>query len=343
MRNFTLKQSSSRSPITLLLSAMLALTLAGCSWIPFFGKDKETDQAAIEAIDTTEQKVYREAQSSLRSGNYQQAIAQLELLEARFPFGRYAEQAQLELVFARYMSFDLDGAKGAAERFIRLHPQHSNVDYAYYIKGLSAYSQNQSLMDRFFEPDYAKRDMTPVREAYADFAQLLARYPDSPYVADTKQRMIHLRNLLAQSELGVADYYLRRNAFVAAAKRAKYVLEVYPQSESTADALVVLIESNYKLGLTDEANNALRVLAINYPNYSAFDEQGNLVLDERIRNRDRSWTNIMTLGLFDRPEVPPPLKIQHPEGFQPPAVQPQPESRDTEKKRGWFSWLPFIS
>ncbi len=321
---------------------LMAVTVAGCSWIPFFGKDKDT-RGDVEEINTTEQKVYREAQRSLRSGNYQQAISQLELLEARFPFGRYAEQAQLELVFARYMSFDLDGASAAAERFIRLHPQHSNVDYAYYIKGLSAYGKNQGLMDRFFKTDYAKRDMAPARQAYSDFAQLLARYPDSPYVADTKQRMVHLRNLLARSELAVADYYMRRNAYVAAAKRAKYVLEVYPQAESTAEALTVLVEANYKLGLEDEANNALRVLAINYPNHPSFDENGNLVLDEQIRNRDRSWTNIMTLGLFDRPDVPPPLKIQHPEGFEPPPVQPQPQVEEAPKKRGgWFSWLPFI-
>ncbi len=319
----------------------LCLLQTGCSWMPFFGKDKDND-LNVEEIDTTEQKVYREAQRSLRAGNYQQAITQLELLEARFPFGRYAEQAQLELIFARYMSFDLDGTRAAAERFIRLHPQHSNIDYAFYIKGLAAYGKNSGLMDRFFKTDYSKRDMAPVQEAYSDFAQLLARYPNSPYVPDAKQRMVHLRNLLARSELAVADYYLRRNAHIAAAKRAKYVLEVYPQADTTAEALTVLVEANYKLGLTEEANNALRVLALNYPNYAGFDEQGNLVLDERIRNRDRSWTNIMTLGLLDRPEVPPPLKIQHPEGFEPPPVAPQPERPQPEKKRGWFSWLPFV-
>ncbi len=305
--------------------------------MPFFGDD---DKRA-EEIETSEQKLYRDSQRLLRSGNYTQAIGTLEALEARFPFGRYAEQAQLELIYARYMSFDLEGAIAAAERFIRLHPQHSNIDYAFYVKGLASFSMNDGIMDRLFETDGSKRDMAPVRAAYADFAQLLARYPESPYVPDTRQRMIHLRNTLARSELAVADYYMRRSAFVAAANRARFILESYPQAEATPEALVVLVEANYKLGLEDEANNALRVLALNYPNYPAFDEDGNLILAERIRNRDRSWTNVMTLGLLDRPEVPPPIRIKHPDGFVPPEVAPQPEE-EKPKRKGWFSWLPFV-
>ena len=307
--------------------------------MPFIGGDEK--EAPPEELETTEQKLYRDAQRLLRSGNHQQAITQLELLEARFPFGRYAEQAQLELIYARYMSYDLDGATSAADRFIRLHPQHSNIDYAFYIKGLASAGKNEGLMDRLFDTDQARRDMAPIRDAYADFGQLLARYPTSQYAADVKQRMVHLRNMLARSEIAVADYYMRRAAFVAAANRARYVLENYPQSESTPDALLILIEANYKLGLEEEANNALRVLSLNYPQNPAFDESGNLVLASTIRNRDRSWANVMTLGLFDRPDVPPPIKISHPEGFVPPAVEAQPEA-PKEKKRSWFSWLPFI-
>jgi len=321
----------------IVLVAVFGVWLSACSWIPFFGGD---DKADME-IETSEQKVYRDAQRLLRAGNYQQAISQLELLEARFPFGRYAEQAQLELIYARYMSFDLDGATSAADRFIRLHPQHSNIDYAFYIKGLAGVNRNQGLMDRLFETDAAKRDMAPMRQAYADFGQLLARYPDSQYAPDVRQRMVYLRNVLARSEIAVADYYMRRFAYVAAANRARFVLENYPQSESTPDALLVLVEANYKLELQEEANNALRVLALNYPSHPAFDESGNLVLTSTIRNRDRSWTNVMTLGLFDRPEVPPPIKIRHPEGFEPPQVDAQPE-KPKEKKRRWYSWLPFI-
>lgn len=312
--------------------------LGACSWMPFVGGD---DKEAEVAAETSEQKLYRDAQRYLRSGNYQQAIGQLELLEARFPFGRYAEQAQLELIYARYQSFDLDGAIAAADRFIRLHPQHSNIDYAFYIKGLAGISKNEGLMDRLFDIDISKRDMAPMRAAYADLGQLLARYPNSQYAPDATQRMIYLRNVLSRAEMAAADYYMRRGAFIAAANRAHYVLETYPQSEATPDALLILVESNYRLGLQDESNNALRILSLNYPQHPAFDESGNLVLANTVRNRDRSWTNIMTLGLFDRPEIPPPLKIVHPEGFTPPAVEPQPAS-EVKKGRSWFSWLPFI-
>lgn len=308
-------------------------TVAACSWMPFFGDDDRPPE-----IETNEQRVYAQAQRALRTSNYTMAISVLEQLEARFPFGRYADQAQLELIYARYMSQRHAEVQASAERFIRLHPQHANVDYAYYIKGLSAFNQNRNLLDRFFETDIYKRDMGPAVSAYNDFGQLLARYPDSHYAADAKQRMVHLRNVIARSELAVADYYLRRAAYIAAANRARYVLETYPNSDATADALVVLVECNWKLGLKEEANNALRVLALNYPNHSVFDQKGNLVLDERIRNRDRSWTNMMTLGLLDRPDVPPPITIQHPEGFVPPPTE---GGKDEEKCKKWC-WVPFV-
>lgn len=292
------------------IMAALITALSACGW---FGKDDDEFEID-ESVSVSEQILYRDAQRYLRSGNYNQAISALEVLEARFPFGRYAEQAQLEMVYSRLMSSDLDGAVAAADRFIRLHPNHTNVDYAFYIKGLASFGKNAGIMDRIIETDESKRDMGPARTAYADFAQLLARYPNSPYAPDARQRMVYLRNLLARSELNIADYYMRRGAYVAATNRARYVLETYPRTQVTDEALLVMIEANHKLGLTEEANNALRVLALNYPDHDAFDENGSLVLAKRIRNRDRSWTNIMTLGLIDRPKVPPPITITQPNG-----------------------------
>lgn len=327
----------------LLLLSVLVGAVSACQYIPFIGgRDKDED----EDLNTTEQILYSTAQRSLRSGNYDRAIDVLERLEARFPFGRYAEQAQLELVYARYQSSDHDTARSAADRFIRLHPQHSNIDYAYYLKGLAAYNKNRSLLDRVFSSDISQRDMTAAHLAYADLAQLLQDYPHSQYAPDARQRMVYLRNLLAASELHIADYYLRRGAYVAAANRARFVLENYPTAkEPIPEALIVLVEANYKLGLTDAANDALRVLAINYPHHSSFDVNGDLVLAERIRNRDRSWMNLMTFGLLGRPEVPPPLTLEHPEGFEPPPVPARDESQPDEKKkkkRSWLRWLPFI-
>lgn len=298
-----------RTTRTGLLALLLSLSLlGGCALVPFWGGDEEAE--AEDDINATEQLLYRNVQRSLRSGNYQQAISNLELLEARFPFGRYAEQAQLELIYAHYMGYNPDAARSAADRFIRLHPQHPNVDYAYYLKGLAAFNKNRGILDRLFATDLSKRDMTSAREAYADFTELLSRFPDSPYAPDARKRMLYLRNLLGRHELNVANFYMERGAYVAAANRARFVVETYSKSDAVPDALALLVEANYKLGLQDAANDALQVLALNFPEYEAFDSEGNLVLTEQIRNRDRSWTNLVTLGLLDRPDIPPPIKLR---------------------------------
>ncbi len=213
-----------------LLILCLLLGAASCSMIPFIGKDKDKKDFEQEDLNATEQMLYRNSQRSLRAGNYAAAIEGLQRLEARFPFGRYAEQAQLEIIYAHYMAASYESAKTAADRFIRLHPGHPHVDYAYYLKGLSSYSQNRSLMDRIYASDPAKRDMTSARDAYADFATLLARYPTSRYVPDARARMLYLRDLLARSELNIADYYMKRRAYAAAANRARYVIETYSKS-----------------------------------------------------------------------------------------------------------------
>ncbi len=333
-------------PNTLKVSLIVALLLGalqGCALWPFGDKDDDGE----EDLETTEQALYRNAQRYLRSANYDIAIKNLEGLEARFPFGRYAEQAQLELIYARHMSLDHEAARTAADRFIRLHPTHSNIDYAYYLKGMSSYNKNASLLDRLVATDPSKRDMTAAREAYADFAQLLARYPQSQYTPDARQRMVYLRNLLGAAEINVADYYMRRGAYMAANNRAQYVLDHYSQSLAVPDALVILVECNWRLGLEAAANDTLRVLAENYPSHSAFDSEGNLVLADRVLSRDRSWTNIVTFGLLDRPEVPPPIMLQHPEGYTPrnvtdPSTEEETGTDDKAPKKGWFSWLPFI-
>lgn len=313
--------------------AALATSLAGCAWMPFVGDDEE----APEEVETTEQILYESAQSSLRSSNYRAGIEKLGRLEARFPFGRYAEQAQLELIYANYMAGDLEAAEAAADRFIRLHPQHDDIDYAYYLRGLIADADGTGLFDRLRPADVSKRDTTAARKAFAHFAALLRDHPDSDYAKDARQRMIHLRNVIANSEIHIANYYISRGAHVAAANRARAVIENYSQTPAAAHALAILVEANYKLGLEAAANDALRILAINHPEYPAFDDAGNLVLEETIRNRDRSWVNVMTLGLLDRPDAPPPLKIQHPEGFQPPPPAAQaPEAAAEGRKRPWY-------
>lgn len=291
----------------ILIVAVVCTQLAACSWMPFFGRDRDVEEV------TSEQVLYQAAQRSLRSGNYNNAITQLQRLEAQFPFGRYAEQAQLELIYAYYMAFRPDAARSAADRFIRLHPQHANVDYAYYLKGLAAYEQDRGFFDRFVPTDLAARDIGAARESFADFGQLLARYPNSDYAPDARQRMIYLRNLLARSEIMVGRYYLSREAYVAAVNRGRNVVENYPTTPSVPDGLALMIEGYLKLNLPEPANDSLRVLVANYPDFQALDADGNFRISPEVRNRDRSWINILTLGALDRPDTPPILEVRIPE------------------------------
>lgn len=283
--------------------AIAGCAISGCSWFSDENEDQLADQSS-------EQVLYKSAQTSMRSGNYDLGIMKLQRLEARFPFGRYAEQAQLEVIYGHFMSSDLDTAQASCDRFIRLHPLHPNVDYAYYMRGLTSSSRNTGLFDRYFGGDESRRDMSHVRQAFIHFSEFLSKFPTSDYATDAYHRMVYLRNLLAQSEVNIAMYYMGRNAYVAAANRARMVVEDYSQSIAVPDALAILVEANYKMGLPDAANDSLRILALNYPEYHGFDDAGSLVLRDAIKNRDRSWVNVMTFGLLDRPDVPPPIQIK---------------------------------
>lgn len=290
--------------------------------MPFVGnKDDESE----EEVASTEQQLYERAQSSLRVGNYMDGIERLELLESNFPFGRYAEQAQLELIYANFMRTNFDGAILAADRFINLHPQHSSVDYAYYMKGLSSFQRDRGFFDRLLGTPEALRDVSSAKQAFIDFDSFLSKFPDSLYSKDAFLRMKYLRNVLAESELNIAFFYLRRDAWVSAANRAREVIEHFPQSSSVPDALAVLVEANYKLDLIDAADDALKILALNFPDYPAFDEEGKLIIQNKIRNRDRSFINIFSFGLLDRPNQPSKLEFPPPpdlESLRPPGMNP---------------------
>jgi outer membrane protein assembly factor BamD len=304
---------------------LVAALLNGCMLWPW-GHDKHDEEQK-----TSEQVLYRSAQSSIRSGNYRDAITKLQKLEARYPFGRYAEQAQLELIYANFMSYQPEAARSAADRFIRLHPQHPNVDYAYYIKGLAEFNKDRGLLDRFAATDISKRDPSSLQQAFADFSDFLERHPDSEYAADARQRMVYLVDVLAKYEINVARFYMRRGAYVAAANRARNVIEHYSQSQSVDDALALEVEANWRLGLPDSAKDSLRVLALNDPTYPAFDDKGRFAFRQQPFDRNRSWLNMMTFGLIDRPAVPPPITIDSttnegdaPARALPAAEQPKP-------------------
>lgn len=242
--------------LTVVAVSCLLFSLGGCA---SFGKsaDKTKDWPAT--------KLYSEAMSELNSGNYETAINYFEKLEARFPFGRYAQQAQLEIAYAYYKQGESDSAIAEAKRFIKMYPRNPGVDYAFYLVGITEYNRGQGFIQRLLNVDRARRDQDSARKAFQAFGELLRRFPDSRYATDARERMIYLRNSLASHEIHVARYYMNRDAYVAAVDRAKYVLDHYQQTPSTSQALIIMVEGYRRMGLEGPANDAYRVLKRNFP------------------------------------------------------------------------------
>ena len=249
------------------------------------------------SIETTELKFYQSAQRSLRSSNFSDAVFKLQLLEARFPFGRYAEQSQLEIIYAYYRSAQPEATRAAADRFIRLHPRHPNVDYAYYLRGMASFEEDQNFLERFLPLNPATRDLGASKDSFDDFSQLVSRFPNSIYAPDSQKRMIYLRNLLAESEVNIARYYIRRGAYVAAANRGRHVFESFQKTPSVADALAVMVEAYQLLDMPDLAKEALMVLSANYPDHDSLDSSGQFRNSRSVKNTEKSWLNIISFGL----------------------------------------------
>jgi outer membrane protein assembly factor BamD len=211
--------------------------------------------------------LYDKAMSNISSNNYKQAVQRLENLDSRFPFGVYAEQAQLSLIYAYYKNRDSASAISQADRFIRQHPKHAFVDYAYYMKGMVNFSAEIGFFQEAFSAKLEERDAATARQSFRDFSELVKRFPASTYANDARKRMIYLRNRLARYEIHVARYYMQRKAYLAAANRAKYVIEHFPKSASNADALAIMVNAYDILGLATLAEKSRRTLLLNYPGY----------------------------------------------------------------------------
>ncbi len=199
----------------------------------------------------------------MKDGNYEKAVKTFETLQARYPYGRYAQQAQLEIAYAYYKQKEPESAIAAADRFIKQYPNNPHVDYAYYLKGLINFNEDLGLLGGVVKQDLSERDPNAAREAFATFKELVTRFPGSLYAPDSRLRMQYLINALARYEIHVADYYLRRGAYVAAANRAKDVLTDYPQTPATRDALRVMVQAYDAMGMEDLRDDAQRVLDIN--------------------------------------------------------------------------------
>jgi outer membrane protein assembly factor BamD len=270
-----------------LLAVLFVLTvLTSCS-----SNDEIPDERLIE------KELYDQAQTRLKNGSFSTAIMSLEALESRFPFGRYAEQAQAELIYAYYMNSQFEASQSAAERFINLHPRHSHTGYAFYMKGLAAFTDDSGLFSRYFQSDLAKREVVMAQTSFDELSDFISRYPSSKYVPHAKQRMIYLRNLLAEHEIYVADFYMKRGAYLAAIGRAKYVIEHLPNTPQTPYALSILVEAYEILEYEELRKTSFDILKANFPEFDLADNES---------LKERSWTNILTLGLIGKDNIEKP-------------------------------------
>jgi outer membrane protein assembly factor BamD len=243
--------------------AALLLALTACA-----GKDLADETAGWSA-----QRLYGEAKDAMASKEFAKAVKYFEKLEARYPYGRYAQQAQLEVGYALWKDQERASAIAAIDRFIKLYPNHQNVDYAWYLKGLINFNELTGVLSWLTTPDMSDRDPKATREAFLAFKEVVTRFPRSRYAEDAHARMRYLVNALAANEIHVAKYYIKRGAYLAAANRCQYVIQHYPQAPAVEEAMYVLVVAYDRLGMTDLRDSADRVMMKNFPD-SVFRKPG---------------------------------------------------------------------
>lgn len=235
----------------LVAAATLSLVLAGCS----SNKDAVPDNPPSE--------IYASAQQKLQDGNYKGAIKELEALDNRYPFGPYAQQVQLDLIYAYYKSADLPLAQASIDRFLRLNPTHPNVDYVLYMRGLTDMALADSALQGFFGVDRSDRNPEHARAAFRDFTQLIQGYPNSQYAMDATKRLVYLKDRLAKHELSVVEYYNKRGAYVAVANRVEQMLRDFPDTQATRQALPYMEKAYRELQLNGQADKVTKIIASN--------------------------------------------------------------------------------
>ena len=256
---------SARYLAGILLAAATCAALSGC------GRGDERDELSAANV------LYERGHAALEGGDFRKALQFLGALKARFPFNPQTRQAQLEIIYCYYRLNDQDSAVEAAREFERENPRHPTVDYAIYMRGLALFARQPGRFGRLFRIDYSRRPVLSAGESFDAFMQLTTRYPESEYAADSRRRMVFLRNRMARYENHVADYYFRRGAWIAAANRARYAVDNYHGSPEIADSLKIMVKAYRTIGMDDLAADAERMLATNFP--------GEQVEGERARKR----------------------------------------------------------
>jgi len=242
--------------LQLFIITFIGITMFGCAQL---SKEEKYNKMSAKEI-------YQQGHKNAQKRRFPDASEDFEALEARYPFGEYAEQAQLGAIYSLYRSDEYSQAQAAADRFIREHPRHKYVDYAFYIKGLVSFAESLGFISKYLPMERAQRDTKAAEETLVNFAELIQRYPQSQYAPDAKKRMVYIRNVLAENELHAARFYMNRDAYLAAANRGNYVVEHFDQSPQVEEALVIMVKAYKELALYDLANDALKVLRHNFPN-----------------------------------------------------------------------------
>lgn len=255
--------------LSLALLISLAIVLAGCGGRPDVSDPMQRGAGDSRQDERSAEELYESARNAMNRGDYRTAAERLENLQARYPFGPYSRQAQLDLIYAHFQAREMGSAINAADRFMRLNPQDEQVAYARYMRGRANLDRGNDFLTRTFDIDRRTRDPNTIREAYADFLQVVDNYPASEYADDAEERMVILRQHLAHYEMYVADYYMKRGAYVAAANRAQNVIQNFQGTPAVRDALVVLAEAYGELELSDLQADVVRVLEMNYPDHPA--------------------------------------------------------------------------
>jgi outer membrane protein assembly factor BamD len=243
--------------LAVIVALFLALLVTGCGLLP---------DTKDETVGWSANKLYTEAKNALNDGSYTTAIKYFEKLESRYPYGRFAQQAQIEIAYAYWKDQEQASAIAACDRFIKLHPNHPNVDYVYYLRGLINFNEDLGLLGSISNQDMTERDPKGARESFDSFKELVTRFPNSKYTPDALLRMKYLVDALARLELHVARYYIKRGAYLAAANRAQFAMINYPDTPSSEEALFIMVKAYDSLGLTDLRDDAERVMRKNYPN-----------------------------------------------------------------------------
>jgi outer membrane protein assembly factor BamD len=259
--------------LAVITAVIFTILLSGCS---IFGAPTVLDETKGWGVE----RLYAEAETKMRERDYEKAISYFQTLESRYPHGRYAMQAQLEVAYAYFKKNEPVLCIAAADRFIKLHPNHPNIDYAYYLKGIATFN-DRGIVEKLTRQGVSDRDPKSLRASFFALKELVTRYPESRYTKDATLRMTYLVNQLADHELHVARYYMKRKAYVAALNRAKYAIEAYPDAEGKEEALVIMISAYDLLEMEDLKQDSLRVLKTNYPDSA--------MLGKGVPSEERVW------------------------------------------------------